>query len=55
MGVQVVSVYSYIEPTTDYCMHMRVAVNNHTLPFYKKNRVASLLCIFETTIVVYQF
>ena len=29
---------------------MLVAVNNHTLPIYKKNRIASLLCIFETTI-----
>ena len=31
-------------------LHMRVAVTNHALPFYKKNRIASLLCIFETTI-----
>ena len=30
---------------------MRVAVNSHALPIYKKNRIASLLCIFETTIV----
>ena len=29
---------------------MRVAVNSHALPIYKKNRIASLLCIFETTI-----
>ena len=29
---------------------MRVAVNSHALPVYKKNRIASLLCIFETTI-----
>ena len=30
---------------------MRVAVNSHALPIYKKNRIASLLCIFETTII----
>ena len=30
---------------------MRVAVNNH-LPIGKKNRIASLLCIFETTFLV---
>ena len=30
---------------------MRVAVNSHALPVYKKNRIASLLCIFETTIL----
>ena len=30
---------------------MRVAVENHALPVYKKNRIASLLCIFESTIV----
>ena len=29
---------------------MRVAVNNHALPVYKKNRITSLLCIFESTI-----
>ena len=29
---------------------MRLAVNIHALPIYKKNRIASLLCIFETTI-----
>ena len=28
---------------------MRVAVKSHALPVYKKNRLASLLCIFETT------
>ena len=28
---------------------MRVAVNSHALPVYKKNRIAALLCIFETT------
>ena len=32
---------------------MRVAVNSHALPIYKKNRIASLLCIFETTIVAF--
>ena len=32
---------------------MRVAVNSHALPIYKKNRIASLLCIFETTIRVH--
>ena len=31
-------------------LHMREAVNNHALPIYKKNRIASLLCIFESTI-----
>ena len=30
---------------------MRVAVKNHALPVYKKNRIASLLCIFESTIM----
>ena len=30
MDVQVVSVYSYIESTTDYCI-MRLAVNSHAL------------------------
>ena len=30
---------------------MREAVNSHALPIYEKNRIASLLCIFETTIV----
>ena len=29
---------------------MREAVNNHALPIYTKNRIASLLCIFESTI-----
>ena len=29
---------------------MRVAVKSHNLPVHKKNRIASLLCIFETTI-----
>ena len=30
---------------------MRVAVNSHALPVYMKNRIASLLCIFETIIL----
>ena len=33
-------------------------VNSHalpTIPVYKKNRIASLLCIFETTILFAQF
>ena len=30
---------------------MRVAVNSHALPIYKKDRIALLLCIFETTIM----
>ena len=34
---------------------MRVAVNSHALLvyiyIYKKNRISSLLCIFETTVV----
>ena len=29
---------------------MRVAVKNHALPVCKKNRIASLLCNFESTI-----
>ena len=29
---------------------MRAAVKNHTLPVFKKNRIALLLCIFETII-----
>ena len=32
-------------------LHMRIAVKNHALPVYKKNRIASLLCIFENTIM----
>ena len=31
---------------------MCVAVKNHALPVYKKNRIASLLCIFESIILV---
>ena len=31
---------------------MRVTVNSHALPIYKKNRIASFLCIFETTILL---
>ena len=34
-------------------LHMRVAVDSHALPIYKKNRIASLLCIFETTIILH--
>ena len=34
---------------------MRVAVNSHALPIYKKNRIASLLCIFETTLSLVSF
>ena len=30
---------------------MRVAMKSHALPVYKKNRIASLLCIFETIIL----
>ena len=33
---------------------MCVAVNSHALPIYKKNRIASLLCIFETTILAFE-
>ena len=33
---------------------MRVAVKNHALPVYKKNRIAPLLCIFENTICIYK-
>ena len=32
---------------------MRVAVKNHALPVYKKNRIASLLRIFESTILLF--
>ena len=28
-----------------------LTVNSHALPVYKKNRIASLLCIFETIII----
>ena len=28
---------------------MREAVNSHALPVHEKNRITSLLCIFETT------
>ena len=31
---------------------MRVTVKNHALPVYKKNRIASFLCIFETIIIL---
>ena len=31
-------------------LHVRVAVNSHALPVHKKNRITSLLCIFETII-----
>ena len=31
-------------------LHMRLAVKSHALPVYKKNRIASLLCIFESII-----
>ena len=31
-------------------LHVRVTVNSHALPVHKKNRVTSLLCIFETTV-----
>ena len=30
---------------------MRLAVKSRALPVYKKNRIASLLCIFESIIV----
>ena len=31
-------------------LHMGIAVKSHALPVYKKHRIASLLCIFESTI-----
>ena len=37
----------------DRLLHMRVAVKNHALPVYKKNRIDPLLCIFESTIISY--
>ena len=33
-------------------LHVRVAVNSHALPVHKKDRLTSLLCIFETIIVI---
>ena len=30
---------------------MRVAVKSHALPVYKKNRIVSLLCIFESILL----
>ena len=32
---------------------MRVEVNSHALPFLKKSRIISLLCIFETAVIVF--
>ena len=34
---------------------MHVAVKGHALPVFKKIRIASLLCIFETTILLEEF
>ena len=34
---------------------MRVVVNSHALPVYKTNRIATLLCIFETAILMLHF
>ena len=31
---------------------MHVAVNSHALPVHEKNGIASLLCIFESTICI---
>ena len=36
-------------------LHVRVAVNSHALPVHTKNRITSLLCIFETIILLYFF
>ena len=33
---------------------MRVAVKNHALPVFMKNRIALLLCIFETIIALHK-
>ena len=44
------SLYLQLYLTYQSLLHMRVAVNSHDLLVYKKNRIASLLCIFETTI-----
>ena len=38
--------------TYNRLLHVRVAVNSHALPVHKKNRITSLLCIFETIIHV---
>ena len=35
-------------------LHVRVAVNSHALPVHKKNRITSLLCIFETIICIFE-
>ena len=48
--MQVVSVYSYIGSIYHKLLHMGIAVKTHALPVYKKHRIASLLCIFESTI-----
>ena len=34
---------------------MRVTVKSHALPVYKKNRIVSLLCIFESIVVIHSF
>ena len=33
-------------------LHMPVVVNSHALPVHEKNGIASLLCIFESTISI---
>ena len=47
------SLYVQLYCTYHSVLHMCVAVNSHALPVYKKNRIASLLCIFETTIILF--
>ena len=48
-GIQVVLIYSYYESTTEK-LHMNVVVNTSSLPVSNKYRIASLLCIFETSV-----
>ena len=44
------SLYLQLYWTYHSLLHMRVAVNSHALPVYKKKRITSLLVIFEITI-----
>ena len=47
------SLYLQLYWTYHSLLHMRVAENTNALPVYKKNRIASLLCILETTIPLF--
>ena len=48
-GSKCISLQLYL--TYHRLLHVRVAVNSHALPVHKKNRITSLLCIFETIIL----